>query len=105
MGTLNHIDLSLPIFCPDCGKPYPWTEAKLRAAQELTDLQEDLSLEEREILKKSIDDIVRDAPQATVAVSWFKRLVAKVEPVAADMYREILLPLLSEAVKRQIWPS
>ncbi len=94
----------LPIFCPDCGNPYQWTEARLKAAQELTDELENLSLEEREILKKSLDDIVRETPQTTVAVSRFKRLVAKAGPVAADMYREILLPLLSETAKKLIWP-
>ena len=91
-------------FCPNCGKPYTWTEAALKAAQELSDELENLSPEERDLLKKSIDDIVRETPQATVAVSRFKRLVAKAGPVAADMYREILLPLLSEAIKKSIWP-
>ena len=104
MRASNHTDLSLPIFCPDCGKPYPWTEAKLKAAQELADELENLSPEECDLLKKSIDDIVRETPQATVAVSRFKRLVAKAGPVAADMYREILLPLLSETAKKLIWP-
>lgn len=93
-----------PIFCPDCGKPYPWTDAALKAAQELSDELENLSPEECDLLKKSIDDIVRETPQATVAVSRFKRLVAKAGPVAADMYREILLPLLSETAKKLIWP-
>ena len=55
MGTLDYTDLPLPRFYPDCGKPYPWTEAKLKAAQELSDEIEDLSPEEHEILKKSLD--------------------------------------------------
>ena len=103
MSLSNHADLPLPAFCPDCGEPYPWTEAALKAAHELSDEQENLSPEERYLLKKSIDDIVRETPQATVAVSRFKRLVAKAGPVAADMYREILLPLLNEAIKKAIW--
>ncbi len=104
-SAMNYnINLIRPSFCPDCGKPYPWTEAALKAAQEYSDELENLSPEERDLLKKSIDDIVRETPQATVAVSSFKRLVAKAGPVAADMYREILLPLLNEAIKRQIWP-
>lgn len=93
-----------PSFCTECGKAYPWTEAALKAAQELSDELENLSPEERDLLKKSIDDIVRETPQATVAVSRFKRLVAKAGPAAADIYREILLPLLSEAIKKSIWP-
>jgi len=103
METLNHTDLPLPSFCPDCGSPYPWTEAKLKAAQELSDEIENLSPKERELLKKSIDDIVRDTPQTTVAVSRFKRLVAKAGPVAAEGFKKIMWDIASEAAKKAIW--
>ncbi len=102
--NITHDYTAVKSFCPHCGNPYPWTEAKLKAAKEYSDELENLSPEERDLLKKSIDDIVRETPQAPVAVSRFKRLVAKAGPVAADIYREILLPLLSEAIKKSIWP-
>ena len=92
-------------FCDNCGKPYPWTEAKLKAAQELSDELDNLSPEEREILKKSLDDIIRDTPQTTVAANRFKKLVAKAGKVAADGFRDILVDVLSEAAKKIIWPS
>ena len=92
-------------FCDECGKPYPWTEAKLKAAKELADLLDNLNPEERNLLKKSLDDIVRDTPQTTVAVTRFKKLVAKAGPVAADGFRKILVDVLSEAVRKAIWPS
>jgi len=95
---------TLPSFCPDCGKPYPWTEAKLKAAQELSDELDNLSSEERNLLKKSLDDIVRDTPQTTVAATRFKKLVAKAGKVAADGFRDILVDVLSEAAKKIIWP-
>jgi len=95
----------LPSFCPDCGKLYPWTVAKLKAAQDLSDELDNLSPEEREMLKKSLDDIVRDTPQAIVAAPRFKRLVAKAGPVVADSFRKILVDVLSEAAKKIIWPS
>ena len=104
MGTLDYTDLPLPIFCPDCGKPYPWTEAKLKAAQELSDEVDNLSPEERSLLKKSLDDIVRDTPQTTVAANRFKRLVAKAGKPVADAFRDILVDILSEAAKKIIWP-
>jgi len=103
MGTLNYTDLQLPSFCPECGKPYPWTEAKLKAAQELSDEIDNLSPEEREILKKSLDDIVRDTPQTPVAATRFKKLVAKAGKVAADGLRDILVDIASEAAKKIIW--
>ncbi len=102
MGTLDYADLPLPIFCPDCGKPYPWTEAKLKAAKELADLLEDLSLEEREILKKSFDDIVLDTPQTKVAATQFKRLAAKVGKIAKEQLRELVVDIASETAKKII---
>ena len=105
-GLVMGFSLSAPpSFCPDCGKPYPWTEAKFKAAQELSDEIENLSPEEREILKKSLDDIVRDTPQTTVAVNRFKKIVAKAGPVAAEGFKKILWDIASEFAKRQIWPS
>ena len=101
----NPTFLTLPSFCPDCGKPYPWTEAKLKAARELSDELDNLSPEERDLLKKSLDDIVRDTPQTTVAVNRFKRIVTKAGKPAADAFRDILIDVLSEAVKKSIWPS
>ena len=102
MRTFNYTDLPLPIFCPGCGNPYPWTEAKLKAAKDLTDLLEDLSSEEREILKKSFDDIVRDTPQTTVAANQFKRVAAKVGKIAAEQLRELVVDIASETAKKII---
>ncbi len=95
--------LTKPSFCPDCGKPYPWTEAKLKAAKELSDEIDNLSPEERELLKKSLDDIVRETPQTTVAATRFKKLIAKAGPVAAEGFKKILLDLISETAKKAIW--
>lgn len=102
MGTLDYTDLPLPSFCPDCSKPYPWTEAKLKAAKELTDLLEDLSPEEREILKKSFDDIVRDTPQTIVAANQFKRLATKAGKIAAEQLRQLVVDIASETAKKII---
>jgi hypothetical protein len=105
MVTFNYTDLPLPIFCPDCGKPYPWTEAKLKAALELSDELNNLSTEERNMLKKSLDDIVRDTPETTVAATRFKRLVTKAGKAAADGFKDILVDIASETAKKLIWPS
>ena len=102
MRASNHTDLPLPSFCPDCGEPYPWTEAKLKAAQELTDLNEDLSPEEREILKKSFDDIARDTPQTKVAATRIKRFLAKAPKAVADGVWFIIRDLVSETAKKII---
>ena len=100
----NTASFTRPSFCPDCGKAYPWTEAKLKAARELSDELDNLSPDEREMLKKSLDDIVRDTPQTTVAATRFKKIVAKAGKPVADAFRDILVDVLSEAAKKIIWP-
>jgi len=75
----------------------------LKAAQDLSDELDNLSDDEKENLKRSLDDIVRDTPQATVAAARFKKLIAKAGKTAADGFREILVDVVGEAAKRTIW--
>lgn len=98
-------DYSRPSFCHNCGQPYPWTEKKLQAAQELAQELHKLSEEEKDLLKKSLDDIIRDTSQTPVAVARFKRLVAKAGVEAAQAFKDILVDIVSETVKKGIWPS
>ena len=102
MGTLDYTDLPLPSFCDECGKPYPWTEAILKAAQEFSNEQVNLSLEEQEMLKKDIDDIIRDTPQTTVAATRIKRFLAKAPKAVADGLWFIIRDLVSETAKKII---
>ena len=93
-----------PPFCHKCGKPYPWMEARIRAAKELAQLL-DGSPDQTKLLEASIDDMVRDTPAATVAAVRFKSMVAKAGKGVADAFRDILVDVLSEAVKKTIWPE
>ena len=92
-------------FCHECGEPYPWTTARLGAAQELAEELEGLNEEEKETLKASLDDLVRDTPRTTLAATRFKRIVAKAGKGAADTFKDILIGVISEAAKKMIWPG
>jgi hypothetical protein len=94
-----------PSFCHDCGHPYPWTDRRLKAARDLANQLEKLDASEREALSKSLDDLVRDTPQTSVAASRFKRLAAKAGSGAAAAFKDILVGVLSETAKKIIWPS
>jgi hypothetical protein len=52
-----------PSYCANCGHSYPWTERRLKAAKALADEFEELNEGERDKLKESLDDLVRDSPQ------------------------------------------
>jgi hypothetical protein len=99
--TLSYI---VPSFCINCGQPYLWTKAKLQAAHELAQEIENISDEDRIILQKSIDELVKDSPSTPVAVTRFKKIMVKVGQTTAGMFREILVGVLSEAAKKALFP-
>jgi hypothetical protein len=92
-----------PAFCHKCGKPYPWTKLKIEAAHELAQELDQLTPEEKEMLSKSIDDIVTDSPRTTLGATRFKKIMAKVGKEAAAAFKEVLVDVASEAAKKMIW--
>ena len=54
--NLGPREFTAPLYCHECGKPYPWTDATLKAAQELVDMATDLTDGERSNLKEDIGD-------------------------------------------------
>ena len=91
-------------FCHECGQAYPWTDAALTAARELSDELENLSEEERKVVKASVDDIVADTPRTTLAATRFKRLVSKAGKESLAAFRTLLVDIASETAKKTIWP-
>jgi hypothetical protein len=102
-GTLAITPYCAPAYCPSCGCPYPWTLARLEAAQELADEMERLTPSERVLLKESIVTLAGDGPASAVAVVRLKRLLAKVGAGAAEAFKQILVDVVSEAVSKAIW--
>jgi hypothetical protein len=97
--------MSAPAFCPNCGNPYPWTEAKLKAARELVLEFDGLDNTEKEALSRSLDDLVRDTPSTPVAATRFKKLAVKIGKEGAGALKDIVVDILSETAKKIIWPS
>ena len=95
----------VPSFCINCGQPFPWTKSKIQAAHELAQEIDNISDDDRIILQKSIDDLVKDSPSTSLAVTRFKKIMVKVGQTTAGMFREILVDFLSEAAKKALFPS
>ncbi|MGB6875783.1 MAG: DUF2321 domain-containing protein [Candidatus Acidiferrales bacterium] len=94
-----------PSFCHQCGHPYPWTAKRLDAARELTDEATDLKPDEKETLKASFDDLVRDTPKTALAAQRFQKLWAKLKGPTADGLKEIFVQVATETAKRLIFPT
>ncbi len=93
-----------PSFCIYCGKSFPWTEAKITAANELAKEFDSLDETDRAILKQSIADLVMETPAASTAVMRLKKIMAKAGQGAASMFRDVLVDVLSETARKALWP-
>lgn len=98
------IDFDFPSYCEKCGKPFPWTDAAIKAAKDLTQELE-LSPEEKTSLTETIEDLVKDSPQTTVSATKFKRLVTKGGSWALDAFKDILVSVVSETAKKTMFPN
>jgi len=54
-------------------------------------------------LTESIDQLVTEGPRQGLAADRFKRLVQKAGGKAGEVFKEILVAVLSEAVKKAMW--
>lgn len=52
-----------PAFCRGCGEPFPWTNDAIASATVLAEELDMLSEEERVMLARTIEDIVRESPR------------------------------------------
>ena len=102
-GALGWGHYTAPAFCRKCGKPFPWTAAGLRAAEDLADELDGLTSDDRESLKKSLPDLVRETPSTRVAETRFKKIMRKVEKDCYESMRSILKDIVSEVVRKTIF--
>jgi hypothetical protein len=93
---------ALPRFCHSCGQPHPWTAARLEAAAALADELEGLSADERDLLKRSLVELVQDAPNAELAAVRVKKALRKVGHAGVETFRKVLVDVLSEAAKKSL---
>jgi hypothetical protein len=89
-------------FCHECGSPYPWTEAKVKAARDMADELDELSQEDRDRLKGTLDDLIRNTPQTEVAAIRFKKILAKLGKEGTGAMRDIVVDIASEVAKKPL---
>ncbi len=102
-GAIGVEHYAAPAFCHKCGKPFPWAAAGLRAAEALADELDGLTSEERESLKKSLHDLVRETPNTRVAETRFKKIMRKVGKDGYEGMRSLLTNIVSEVVRKTIF--
>ena len=104
-GGVGISSYQAPAHCHACGKPFPWTERRIQAALDLVREEGNLAEAELAQFEQSVNDITRDTPQTQVAASRLKRLFGKMGVEAAKGAHDILVDVVSESVKKMIWPT
>ena len=91
-----------PRYCHECGSPFPWTAERLLAADELAAQLDDLSDEERRLLRAAFRDILTENPRTEVAALRIKRAAEQAGKGAGRILFEVVENLASETAKRLI---
>jgi len=94
----------LPGYCSECGKPFPWTAAAISAAKDYADILEGITTSEKEEIKLAIGELAAESPKQTVAAAKFRKIAAKAGQAALDGFQKILVAVVSETIKKSIWP-
>lgn len=103
-GVIGFFEYTPPSFCFNCGAAFPWTERKQQAAIELF-IEESQDQEQQEEFRVSVEQIVKDTPQAQVASKRINRLLGKIGKESASAIRDILVDVASEAAKKILFPG
>ncbi len=103
-GIVSISKFTPPRHCHECGKPYPWTDERIKAAREVVDDAPNLTEEERTEVKEDLDDLVHETPRAPVAANRFRRLLDKAGKPTLNAMRELLVEIASSTLNKSMRP-
>ena len=70
----------VPAYCPNCGKPYPWTERLLHEAEEIVSMAYTISEEDIAALRKYMPDLLVEKPSTISSTLKVSQLLEKAGP-------------------------
>lgn len=94
-----------PSYCSKCGKPFPWTKSILESAAELISLDEELTESDKSLIKSAMPDLLVETPKTKVAEAKFKKVFNNASTFLKDSMYNLLVDVLSESVKKSIFPD
>jgi hypothetical protein len=91
-----------PLYCFECGKPYPWMKRATAALDEVLREAGDVEDDEREEAASDLRDVAQESPRTPAAVARLKRLMKKLVPDLAEATRKIIVDVAAETVKKTL---
>lgn len=97
-AILTSNDAPVPAFCHQCGAPYPWTEATLKTAENIINMLDELTEDQKKQLVNFIPDIIVETPQSRYAALVYAKFLDGLQGLAVDCFKnwakENVLPVL-----------
>ena len=105
----GYVDTSImenpPAYCHNCGNPYEWTRLRIEALNELIELDEALSRQQKDALKQSGIEISTENPKNKVAVIKIKDILSKTSSTLKeeikDAFAQVAAKTVVEIMKNQ----
>lgn len=91
-------------YCHECGQPYPWTQRKMEAAEELIELA-DIDDTEKHDLREEIPNLINDTPRSKVAAFKLKEFLERAGNIMSKEARDLLVDIASETAKKVLLPE
>lgn len=95
-------EYKVPAYCPNCGKPYPWTQARINAIAEIIRDDENMQETSQEALVGSLPDIIVETPRTNLAAVRVQKALAAVGKFTAEGIRQFVIDFGCEFVKSQL---
>lgn len=89
-STIHKISVA-PAYCHECGKPFPWTETRLKYACDIIDMLDELSVEQKKQLKELLPDIIVESPRSEYAALITGKFIKCVTGLGYDCFKSWLL--------------
>ncbi|MGB7190717.1 MAG: DUF2321 domain-containing protein [Acidobacteriaceae bacterium] len=93
-------------YCVHCGKALPWTESHLEAVREVAQYVEAFDEEDRKMLVEILPDLAsqESTPRTQIGIVKMKLLFKKGGSIFFDAANKILVDVVSETVRKSLFP-
>ncbi len=102
METIDVKRWKPPAYCHECGAAYPWTERRTEALAAAIEQLDELTEAEREKLRESIPDVIRETLKTETAVARFKKAIGKAGTVGGRLLSDVLTKVAAEVVVKSM---
>ena len=93
----------VPAYCHHCGQPYPWTESLLQEADTIIDSFDELTEEQRKLLKDKFPDLLTETPRTISSALTFSKLINGLTSVGSAVGKGFLVSLLEKHVPETLF--